>query len=154
MNDSMNRLAIKRIMDEYQDLNHNDYGMSAKMNEDDPTKWVIYFFGPPETLYEGGVFKLTVDFTNKYPYEPPTCKFITKVFHPNINSSGAICLDILKSNWIPSLSIAKLIMSIISLLTDANPQSPLNGEAAQLYMNNREAYNLKTKEYTEKFATI
>jgi len=154
MNSTTPRLAMKRIMDEYQDLNHNDYGMSAKMNEEDLTKWVVYFFGPSETLYEGGVFKLTIDFTSKYPYEPPHCKFITKVFHPNINTSGAICLDILKTNWIPSLSVAKLIMSIISLLTDPNPQSPLNGEAAQLYMNKRDEYNNRTKEYTEKYATI
>ena len=150
----MNRLALKRIMDEYKDLNHNDYGMSAMMNEDDPSKWTIYFFGPTETLYEGGVFKLTLNFTDKYPYEPPTCRFITKIFHPNINTSGSICLDILKTNWIPSLSVAKLVMSIISLLTDPNPSSPLNGEAAQLYSNKRDEYNLKTKEYTEKYAII
>ena len=154
MTSTMNRLAIKRIMDEYKDLNHNDYGMSAMMNEDDHSKWLIYFFGPTDTLYEGGIFKINIKFTDKYPYEPPHCTFITKIFHPNINTSGAICLDILKSNWIPSLSIAKLVMSIISLLTDPNPQSPLNGEAAQLYMNKRDEYNLKTKEYTEKYATV
>jgi ubiquitin-conjugating enzyme E2 D/E len=154
MSTKNNKLAMKRILDEYKDLNHNDYGMTAKMDENDHTKWIVHFFGPTDTLYEDGVFKLSIEFTQQYPFEPPLCKFITKIFHPNINTSGVICLDLLKGNWIPSLSVAKLIMSIISLLTDPNPHSPLNGEAATLYLNHKDDYNLKTKEYTEKYAII
>ena len=149
-----NKIPYKRIMDEYQDLNHNDYGMSAHMEEEDPTKWTVIFFGPTESEYEDGIFKLKVDFKGKYPFEPPTCQFITKIYHPNIDTGGRICLDVLKSNWSPALTVPKLVLSIISLLTDPNPTSPLNGEAAQLYLNNKKEYNLKLREYTKKYAIL
>jgi ubiquitin-conjugating enzyme E2 D/E len=149
-----NKMAVKRIMDEYKDINHNDYGMSAHMDEDNMTHWTIIFFGPSETCYEGGLFKLKVDFVYRYPFEPPKCQFITKMYHPNIDMSGRICLDVLKSNWSPALSVAKLVLSIISLLTDPNPASPLNGEAAQLYTNKKDEYNNKIKEYAQKYAIM
>jgi ubiquitin-conjugating enzyme E2 D/E len=148
------KIPFKRIFDEYQDINHNDYGLSAYMEEDQPTKWKIIFFGPSDSGFENGVFKLSIEFKGKYPFEPPTCFFETRIYHPNIDLSGRICLDILKSNWSPALSVAKLVLSIISLLTDPNPNSPLNGEAAQLYLNNREAYINKQIEYTKKYAII
>lgn len=148
------KVPFKRIFDEYQDINHNDYGLSAYMEEDEPTKWKIIFFGPSESGFEDGVFKLNINFKGRYPYEPPICKFETKVYHPNIDVSGNICLDILKSNWSPVLSVAKLVLSIISLLTDPNANSPLNGEAAQLYLHNKEAYIQKQIEYTKKYAIL
>jgi ubiquitin-conjugating enzyme E2 D/E len=144
----------KRIAQEYHDINHTDYGLSAKMDETDLTKWEVYFFGPSNTPYMGGVYKLKIDFKNKYPYEPPYCQFITKMYHPNIDMSGRICLDTLKSNWSPALSPAKLVLSIISLLTDPNPSSPLNGEAGQLYIKDRDTYNTKIIEYRKKYAII
>jgi len=148
------RIPMKRLMDEYNDINNNDYGMSAHMNEDNVTEWTVIFFGPTETPYEGGVYKLKVHFVERYPFEPPTCQFITKMYHPNIDMSGRICLDILKSNWSPALSIAKLILSIVSLLTDPNPMSPLNGEAAQLYTNKRADYDERIKEYRISYAKL
>jgi len=151
---STNRMLLKRILDEYQDINHNDYGLTASMNEDDPTKWQVLFFGPNDSGYQDGVFKLQIKFANKYPFEPPHCFFDTKMYHPNIGSKGEICLDILKSNWSPALSTAKLVLSIISLLNDPNPASPLNGDAAQLYLNNKVEYNKKLEEYTKKYAIL
>jgi ubiquitin-conjugating enzyme E2 D/E len=147
-------VLYKRIFEEYNDLNTNDYGLSAVMDDDDPTKWTVLFFGPSESPYENGVFKMTVNFKGKYPFEPPICQFVTRMYHPNIDTIGRICLDVLKSNWSPVLSIPKLILSIISLLTDPNPMSPLNGEAAQLCMNKKDEYNKKIQEYTKNYATI
>jgi ubiquitin-conjugating enzyme E2 D/E len=149
-----NRMLLKRVLDEYNDINHNDYGLTASMNEDDPTKWQVLFFGPSDTGYENGIFKLHIKFADKYPFEPPLCKFLTKMYHPNISLNGDICLDILKSNWSPALSTAKLVLSIISLLTDPNPASPLNGDAAQLFLNHKNEYTKKLEEYTIKYATI
>ena len=88
---SNKRMLTKRIMDEYKDINHNDYGMSASMNEEDCTQWNIIFFGPTESPYEGGVYKLKLTFVDRYPFEPPKCQFITKMYHPNIDMSGRIC---------------------------------------------------------------
>lgn len=151
---SNKRMLTKRIMDEYKDINHNDYGMSASMNEEDCTQWNIIFFGPTDSPYEGGVYKIKLNFVDKYPFEPPKCQFVTKMYHPNIDMAGRICLDILKSNWSPALSIAKMILSIISLLSDPNPNSPLNGEAGQLYLKDKETYNNKIKEYTKNYAIL
>ncbi len=86
--------------------------------------------GPEGSPYQGGLFFLDIKFSLDYPFTPPKCTFKTKVYHPNINSSGGICLDILKNQWSPALTITKVLLSISSLLSDPNPDDPLVGEIA------------------------
>ncbi len=88
-------------------------------------KWQGTIVGPEGTPYEGGVFYLNIQFPIDYPFRPPKINFVTKVYHPNINLDGSICLDILKDQWSPALTISKVLLSISSLLTDPNPESPL-----------------------------
>ena len=79
--------------------------------------------------------------------------FQTRIYHCNINSQGAICLDILKNNWSPALTISKVLLSICSLLTDCNPRDPLVGSIATQYTKNQKEHDRTAKLWTKRFAT-
>lgn len=116
--------------------------------------WEAQIFGPVDTPYENGVFKLTIHFPLEYPFKPPKITFNTKVYHPNINSSGSICLDILKDKWSPVLTISKVLLSICSLLDEPNPNDPLDLDIANEYKNNKDKYIMKAKSWTIKYAQL
>ena len=99
-------------------------------------QWEAIIFGPEDTIWEGGVFRLVLEFTEDYPNKPPKVKFLTKMFHPNIYNDGSICLDILSHQWSPVYDVSSILTSIQSLLCDPNVNSPANNEAAQMYVNN------------------
>jgi ubiquitin-conjugating enzyme E2 D/E len=98
---------------------------SAGPQGDDLFHWQATIMGPPDSPYSGGVFFVNIHFPPDYPFKPPKVSFHTKVYHPNVNSQGSICLDILKDQWSPALTISKVLLSISSLLTDPNPDDPL-----------------------------
>ena len=81
--------------------------------------------GPDDSPYSGGVYFLNIHFPTDYPFKPPKVTFATRIYHPNINENGSICLDVLNKAWSPALTISKLLLSISSLLCDANPDDPL-----------------------------
>ena len=125
---------------------------SAGPIDDDLYHWEATVLGPHDSVYEGGIFRLDIIFPGDYPFKPPKVKFMTNIYHPNINSSGGICLDILKDQWSPALTISKVLLSICSLLTDPNPDDPLVPEIARIYVNDRETYNTKAKAMTQQHA--
>ncbi len=126
---------------------------SAGPIDDDIFRWQATIMGPSDSPYQGGVFYLEINFPPDYPYKPPKIRFNTKIYHPNINSSGGICLDILKDQWSPALTISKVLLSICSLLTDPNPDDPLVPSIAELYIRNREEYAMQARAYTLQFAS-
>uniref|UniRef100_A0A4W2CAJ7 UBC core domain-containing protein n=1 Tax=Bos indicus x Bos taurus TaxID=30522 RepID=A0A4W2CAJ7_BOBOX len=107
---------------------------------DDLFHWQATIMGPNDSPYQGGVFFLTIHFPTDYPFKPPKVVFTTKIYHPNINSNGSICLDILRSQWSPALTVSKVLLSICSLLCDPNPDDPLVPEIAHTYKADREKY--------------
>uniref|UniRef100_A0A251SWN6 Putative ubiquitin-conjugating enzyme/RWD-like protein n=1 Tax=Helianthus annuus TaxID=4232 RepID=A0A251SWN6_HELAN len=119
---------------------------------EDMFHWQATIMGPPDSPYSGGVFLVTIHFPPDYPFKPPKVAFRTKVFHPNINSNGSICLDILKEQWSPALTISKVLLSICSLLTDPNPDDPLVPEIAHMYKVDRSKYETTARSWTQKYA--
>ncbi|ANZ76523.1 BA75_03834T0 [Komagataella pastoris] len=146
-------MSSKRINKELIDLGRDPpTSCSAGPVGDDLYHWQASIMGPPDSPYAGGVFFLSIHFPTDYPFKPPKIQFTTKIYHPNINASGNICLDILKDQWSPALTISKVLLSICSLLTDANPDDPLVPEIAHIYKSDRAKYEATAKEWTKKYA--
>jgi len=147
-------MAMKRIQKEYNDFNKDPPAQcSAGPIADDLFHWQATIMGPSESPYEGGVFFLEIHFPTDYPFKPPRIAFNTKIYHPNINSNGSICLDILRTQWSPALTVSKVLLSICSLLTDPNPDDPLVPEIARLFKTNKKGYEQAAKNWTAKYAT-
>ncbi|CAE7793339.1 ubc4, partial [Symbiodinium microadriaticum] len=124
-------MALKRIQRELQELGREPPdNVSAGPVGDDLFRWQATLMGPEDSPYAGGVFFVDIVFPADYPFKPPKLAFSTRIYHCNINSNGSICLDILKDQWSPALTISKVLISLGSLLTDANPDDPLVPEIA------------------------
>ncbi len=152
----MSATSIRRIKKEWSDINleieKSDESIVVKLINEELTHWNATIIGPDGSPFEGGKFTLDITFPSEYPFKPPVIKFLNKMYHPNINTSGSICLDILKDQWSPALSIFKVLLSISSLLADPNPNDPLSPEVANVYKSNRELYNNTAKEWTKIYA--
>ena len=151
--------AIRRIKKELEEIIAETRNISDQQNQiysvspsgDNLFVWKGYMFGPTKSPYEGGVFKMTINFPTDYPFKPPKIYFNTKIYHPNISEAGAICLDILKNMWSPALSISKVLLSLSSLFTDPNPDDPLSPDVAHVYKTNKKQFERIAKDWTQKF---
>lgn len=90
-----------------------------------------------------------LQFDEQYPNKPPSVKFISPMFHPNVYASGELCLDILQNRWSPTYDVSSILTSIQSLLNDPNISSPANVEAANLYKDHRSQYIKRVRETVE-----
>ena len=147
-------MALKRIQKELIDLGKDPPTncSAGPLDDKDQFHWQATIMGPDDSPYAGGVFFLNIHFPTDYPFKPPKVTFTTRIYHCNINSNGSICLDILKDQWSPALTISKVLLSISSMMTDANPDDPLVPEIAHLYKTNREKHDTHAREWTKKYA--
>eukprot|EP00002_Diphylleia_rotans_P000397 TRINITY_DN10211_c0_g1_i7.p1 TRINITY_DN10211_c0_g1~~TRINITY_DN10211_c0_g1_i7.p1 ORF type:complete len:162 (+),score=21.79 TRINITY_DN10211_c0_g1_i7:89-574(+) len=136
--------ARRRLMRDFRRMKTDPpQGVSGAPMDSNIMVWNAVIFGPEDSAWEDGTFRLRMEFSEEYPNKPPVVKFLTKMFHPNIYADGSICLDILQNQWTPIYDVAAVLTSIQSLLGDPNPNSPANNEAARLYQENRREYELR-----------
>ena len=143
----------QRIIKETQKLKKDPIsGISAEPFSDNPRYFNVVISGPKDSPYEGGKFHLQLYLPEEYPMVPPKCIFMTKIYHPNIDFLGRICLDILKKNWSPALQMRSVLLSIQSLLNEPNIEDPLNEEVNAIFKSNRAQGEKTAREWTKKFA--
>jgi len=131
----------------------SDYEVT--MPGDSMTEFTVKFRGPPNSPYDGGVWKVRVELPQAYPYKSPSIGFVNKIFHPNVDeASGSVCLDVINQTWSPMFDLVNVFAVFLpQLLLYPNPSDPLNGEAAALLMQNLKAYQLKVQEHVKKYAS-
>eukprot|EP01138_Halocafeteria_seosinensis_P005449 gb/GECG01005570.1/.p1 GENE.gb/GECG01005570.1/~~gb/GECG01005570.1/.p1 ORF type:complete len:221 (+),score=32.57 gb/GECG01005570.1/:1-663(+) len=119
----------------------------------DDTKLRGFLIGPKDTPYEDGEFTVDIQIPEDYPFKPPKMKFETYVWHPNVSSqTGAICLDILKDQWSPALTLKTALMSLAALLSAPVPDDPQDAQVASQYKNDYKKWERKAKMWTQKYA--
>ena len=148
-------MAMKRLqMELKQQINEPNYYYSIEVDEKNFMKWNILLLGPADTIFEGGIFRCQIEFPKEYPNKPPSFKFVDKLYHPNIYPDGKVCISILhegedqygyehiSERWNPSHSANSILMSILSMLTAPNFESPANVDASKLWRDDFDKYKL------------
>jgi len=153
--------AVRALGLEYKGLQEEPVeGFRVKLvSDEDMFVWEVALFGPPDTLYQGGYFKAQLKFPQDYPYNPPTVRFLSKVWHPNVYENGDLCISILHppvddpqsgelpcERWNPTQNVRTVLLSVVSLLNEPNTFSPANVDASVMYRRWKESKG-KDKEY-------
>jgi ubiquitin-conjugating enzyme E2 N len=133
-------------------LNDPPLGITASPHQENAKYFDVTIVGPQDSPYEGGIFQLELFLVDNYPMEPPKVRFLTKIYHPNIDKLGRICLDILKKKWSPALQIRTVLLSIQALMSAPNPDDPLANDVSAHWKKD-EGDALKTaKDWTKLYA--
>ena len=147
-------MALKRIQKELNDFYNGppNYCGIIQIDQDNIFNFLAVLIGPSFSPYENGIFYLDIKFPKDYPFKPLKCVFVTKVYHPNINSYGKISIDILEDQWSPSYTIEKVLLSLLAFLSTPNFDNPIETEIAKQYKSNKYEYYKKAREFSEKYA--
>ena len=149
----MSGTPTPRIMREAKLLNEDKVpGISATQDQDNFRVFKVSIEGPVGTPYEGGLFVADLLLPEDYPMSPPKILMITKIWHPNIDRQGRICLDILKNNWTPALQIRSVLLSLQALLSAPDASDFLNIEAAEMWQKTPDKANKQAAEWTKQYA--
>ncbi|XP_022736375.1 ubiquitin-conjugating enzyme E2 27-like [Durio zibethinus] len=148
-------IDFTRVQKELQECSRekDSSGIRVSPKSDNLARLTGIIPGPLGTPYEGGSFEIDITLPDGYPFEPPKMKFVTKVWHPNISSqSGAICLDILKDQWSPALTLKTALLSVQALLSAPEPDDPQDAVVAQQYLREYQTFVGTARYWTESFA--
>jgi ubiquitin-conjugating enzyme E2 G1 len=155
--------AARLLHKQFHEVQHDpSCGFSAGLIDDNIFKWRVTIFGPPKTPYEGGTFPALLDFPQEFPDLPPKMRFLCPMYHPNIRDTGEVCISILHppgedvfeyedraERWLPIHTVESILISVISMLSDPNCESPENVEAAKTYRTNPKEYMRKVRRTVE-----
>mmetsp|Transcript_22867 Transcript_22867/g.38148 ORF Transcript_22867/g.38148 Transcript_22867/m.38148 type:complete len:169 (+) Transcript_22867:170-676(+) len=146
---------------QFQELARNPPdGVSVGLGDDESIfNWDLMIIGPPDTLYEGGFFNAKLEFPSDFPNAPPVMTFKTPIWHPNVYEDGKVCISILHppgedafnehesatERWRPILGVESIIISVISMLSDPNDESPANIDAAVMWRNDRAEFKKRVR---------
>eukprot|EP01083_Nonionella_stella_P023457 64908_1 len=146
-------MSLRRLTKEYKKINEDppDY-ISLAPKGDDLYEWEASIIGPDDSPYEDGAFALDITIPRDYPFHPPKLRFVTKVYHCNVNEKGNISLDILRDTWTPKSTIVKVLEAIRLMLTNPNPEYNYVPQVASLYNNNRREHDRIANEWAVKYA--
>jgi len=143
----------QRILKETQKLKTDPMeGISAERDSENERYFHVDMIGPKDSPYDGGNFKLQVYLPEEYPMVPPKVLFTTKIYHPNIDFLGRICLDILKKEWSPALQIRTVLLSIQCLLSKPNTADPLNEKVNEHWLKDENDAKLTATQWTKTYA--
>ncbi|KAJ1093814.1 hypothetical protein NDU88_006905 [Pleurodeles waltl] len=102
--------------------------------------------------YDKGAFRIEINFPAEYPFKPPKINFKTKIYHPNIDEKGQVCLPVISAeNWKPATKTDQVIQSLIALVNDPQPEHPLRADLAEEYSKDRKKFCKNAEEFTKKY---
>uniref|UniRef100_A0A8C7BVY3 E2 ubiquitin-conjugating enzyme n=1 Tax=Neovison vison TaxID=452646 RepID=A0A8C7BVY3_NEOVI len=102
--------------------------------------------------YDKGAFRIEINFPAEYPFKPPKITFKTKIYHPNIDEKGQVCLPVISAeNWKPATKTDQVIQSLIALVNDPQPEHPLRADLAEEYSKDRKKFCKNAEEFTKKY---
>jgi len=141
------RAALNRLMSDLKEMQASppEGCSAAPLTDSNLFLWNASIIGPDDSPWEGGIYSLRLQFPESYPSKPPRVRFTCEMWHPNVYSDGTLCLDIVQDNWSPIYTVASILTSIQSLLTDPNPASPANPEAAKMFTENPKEYRKRVR---------
>lgn len=139
--------TIKRVQKDVNlVLSNSTEGVQGELETEDDLSTLLFIIdGPKDSPFEGGKFRLRMVIPSDYPMRPPSCQFLTSMWHPNVYKDGKICLDTLQSNWAAGMNLITVVMTIVALLTNPNPADPANSAAGRDYNDRRRAYDDKVR---------
>jgi ubiquitin-conjugating enzyme E2 N len=133
--------------------NPTPFGNATPVGED-LNRWNIVILGPAFSPYAGGTFRIKLRFPEEYPFSPPSVKFLTKIYHPNVTAAeGEVCPDLLRENWKPHLNIRYVMECLRTLLICPNPDNALEENMGIQYKENRAEFDVMAQKWTKLHAS-